>query len=77
MDQQLAAEPSPGAINVTIPESGNVLAFTRSIQVNGEAPLNLRLKLSETRGANGWFVVALLAAAAAAAGLAFPRRSES
>ena len=73
VDQQLAAEPSPGAINVTIPESGNVLTFTRSIQVNGEAPLSLHLSLSETRGSNGWFVLALLAVAACVSMMVSPR----
>jgi len=76
VDQQLAAEPAPGAISVTIPESGKVLTFTRSIQVNGEAPLNLKLGLASTRGANGWFVALLLLASAAAAAAAFPRRAE-
>ena len=76
VDQQLAAEPIPGAINVAIPESGEVLVFTRSIQVNGEAPLHLRLSLSETRGASGWFIFAILVAAATAVTFAFPRRSD-
>ena len=76
VDQQLAAEPAPGAINVTIPESGKVLTFTRSIQVDGEHPLNLKLGLAGTRGANGWFVALLLLVSAAAAAVAFPRRAE-
>jgi hypothetical protein len=75
VEQQLAAEPAPGAINVTIPESGKVLTFTRSIQVNGEAPLNLKLCLKTTRGANGWFVILLLLTAAAATAVAFQRKS--
>ena len=76
VEQQLAAEPAPGAINVTIPESGKILTFTRSIQVDGEHPLNLKLSLASTRGANGWFVAALLLVSAAAAAAAFPRRAE-
>ena len=76
VDQQLAAEPPPGAIDVTIPESGKVLTFTRSIQVDGESPLNLKLSLADTRGANGWFVAALLLVAAAVAAVTFPRRAE-
>ncbi|MEI6337521.1 MAG: hypothetical protein WCQ57_02925, partial [Verrucomicrobiota bacterium] len=74
VEQQLAAEPAPGAIDVTIPESGKVLTFTRSIQVDGEAPLGLRLKLTSTRGASGWFVAVLLLAVAVAATMTFPRR---
>ncbi len=77
VDQQLAAEPSPSAIDVTIPESGNILTFTRSIQVDGGSPLALSLNLAETRGANGWFVVALLLAVAATAFVAFPRKREA
>ncbi|MFA7234301.1 MAG: hypothetical protein WC076_09330 [Terrimicrobiaceae bacterium] len=76
VEQQLAAEPAPGAIGVTIPESGKVLTFTRSIQVDGEAPLNLKLSLTDTRGTNGWFVTALLLTVAAVSTVAFPRRTE-
>jgi hypothetical protein len=43
VDQQLGAEPAPGAIDVTLPERGRVLTFTRSVQVDGTAPLELRL----------------------------------
>ncbi len=74
VDQQLAAEPAPGAIDITIPESGKVLTFTRSIQVDGEAPLSLHLNLASTRGANGWFVTSLLLMASVVAAMAFPRR---
>jgi hypothetical protein len=76
VDQQLAAEPAPSAIDVTIPESGNILTFTRSIQVDGETPLGLRLTLASTRGANPWTVIFILLATAVAAALAFPRKSE-
>ena len=38
VDQQLAAEPAPGAIDVTMPERGQVLTFTRSMQVDGNTP---------------------------------------
>ena len=76
VDQQLAVEPAPGAIRVTIPESGRVLTFTRSIQVDGESPLNLHLSLVETRKANAWFVAALLLAVAVVTAMSFPRRAE-
>ncbi len=45
VDQQLAAEPAPGAIDVTLPERGRVLTFTRSLQVDGAAPLELKLEI--------------------------------
>ena len=77
VEQQLAAEPAPGAIDVTIPESGKVFTFTRSIQVDGEAPLSLRLELASIRGANGWYVSALLLTVALAATIAFPRRERT
>ncbi|MES2697541.1 MAG: hypothetical protein V4773_29015, partial [Verrucomicrobiota bacterium] len=41
VDQQLGAEPAPGAIDVTMPERGSVVTFTRSLQVDGGAPLEL------------------------------------
>jgi hypothetical protein len=77
VEQQLAAEPAPGAIDVTIPESGKILTFTRSIQVDGEAPLNLKLSLKNTRGAGGWFVALLLLTSAVVAAVVFPRRAQS
>ncbi len=76
VEQQLAAEPAPGAIDITIPESGEVLTFTRSIQVDGEAPLSLRLKLASTRGSSGWFVTVLLLAVALTATMTFPQRMD-
>ena len=75
VEQQLSAEPPPGAIDVTIPQSGNVLTFTRSIQVDGEAPLGLRLTLAASTGVNGWIVLVVLLMVAAAATAAFPRRA--
>jgi hypothetical protein len=75
VDQQLAAEPAPSAIDITIPESGNILTFTRSIQVDGEKPLGLSLSLSSARGANPWTIAFILAATAVAATLVFPRKS--
>jgi hypothetical protein len=46
VEQQLAAEPTPVAIDVTMPERGRVLVFDRSLQVDGSAPLTLGLKLA-------------------------------
>jgi hypothetical protein len=68
VDQQLGAEPAPGAIDVTLPEPGRVLTFTRSLQVDGEAPLGLRLFIGRIRYASlGYSLAALLAVAAIAA----------
>ena len=67
MDQQLAAEPAPRAIDVTLPERGRVVTFTRSLQVNGAAPLSLDLDLARA-GRTGWTLPALLLLAAGALG---------
>ncbi|HVS54595.1 MAG TPA: hypothetical protein VHD62_19725 [Opitutaceae bacterium] len=50
VDQQLAVEPAPGAIEVTLPQAGQMLTFTRSLQVDGAAPLELKLKLAKLAG---------------------------
>lgn len=43
--QQLAAEPAPQALDVTLPERGTVLTFTRSVQVDSNRmTLDLTLK---------------------------------
>ncbi len=49
VDQQLAAEPAPAAIDVTLPERGRVLVFDRGLQVDGASPLHLRLELRSAR----------------------------
>jgi hypothetical protein len=43
VDQQLAAEPAPAAIDVTLPERGRVLVFDRGLQIDG-APLRALLR---------------------------------
>lgn len=69
VEQQLSAEPPPGAIDVTLPEDGRSVTFARSIQVDGDAPLSMRLSLAAAGGANGWTVCALLLAVALAGSL--------
>jgi hypothetical protein len=49
VDQQLAAEQPAGAIDVTLPERGTVLTFGRTLQVDGEAPLELELAVIRSR----------------------------
>ena len=77
VDQQLAAEPAPSAIDVTLPERGQVLTFIRSLQVDGNAPLKLELELNEVHRAGAGYVFMLLLAVGVAAGLVFPRRTEA
>lgn len=74
VDQQLAAEPAPGAIDVTLPERGQVLTFTRSLQVDGGAPLGLTLEIGRTTGTSVTFITVLLAGVAALAALSFSRK---
>lgn len=50
VEQQLAAEPAPSAIDVTLAERGRVATFARTLQVDGSAPLGLELTLERTNG---------------------------
>ena len=75
VDQQLAAEPAPGVIDVTLPQRGQVLTFTRSLQVDGGAPLGLTLEIARTGRTSTVFMVMLLAAVAVLAALVFQRRT--
>jgi len=50
--QQLAAEPAPAALDVTLPERGTVLSFNRSVQVDGTHPMAIELVLK--RSNSGW-----------------------
>ena len=77
VDQQLAAEPAPNAIDVTLTENGRVLTFTRSLQVDGGAPLELKLEVGKTAYANLKFTIMLMLALAAIAAIPLVRRNES
>ncbi|MEM7386074.1 MAG: hypothetical protein AAF514_14130, partial [Verrucomicrobiota bacterium] len=56
VNQQAAAEPALQAIDVSLPPQGNTVRFSRSVQVNGSKPLELRLKLSRRQEAPFWFI---------------------
>ena len=45
VSQQIAAEPAPRAIQLTLPERGTEVWFTRSVQVQGAQPLALKLAI--------------------------------
>ena len=77
VDQQLAAEPAPGAIDVTLTENGRVLTFTRSLQVDGGAPLELKLEVGKIAYANLRFTIILMLALAVIAAIPLVRRTES
>jgi len=55
--QQLAAEPAPATLDVTLPERGTVLSFTRSVQVDGQRPMAIELKLKRTHANFAWITV--------------------
>ena len=57
--QQLAAEPAPVALDVTLPERGTVLTFGRSVQVDGQRPMVLTLDLKRTGSGFAWLAVLL------------------
>jgi hypothetical protein len=60
VDQQLAAEPASGAIDVTIPQRGRMLTFERSLQVNGDAPLELRLAVKRETENRPWMALMIV-----------------
>jgi hypothetical protein len=65
VSQQLAADPAPAALDVTMAERGTVLDFKRSVQVDGGKPMRLELEI-EPEFPKGWIfggIVALLAGA--------------
>jgi hypothetical protein len=61
VDQQLAADVAPRAIDVSLPERGEVVTFARSLQVNGDAPLELTVTIRPARSSGRWFGLGLLA----------------
>ena len=74
VDQQLAGDPPPGAVDVTLPEGGRVVTFTRSLQVEGGRPLSLVLEVGAPAPA-GLRLGALLLLAVAAVSVLVPRRT--
>ena len=65
VSQQLAADPAPAALDVTMAERGTVLTFRRSVQVDGQQEMKLRLEI-EPEQPRGWAFGAILCALAAA-----------
>lgn len=59
--QQLAAEPAPQALDITLPERGNVVSFTRSVQVSDDdqKPMSITLDIRETSRSSAWLAVPL------------------
>ncbi len=74
VDQQLAAEPAPRALDVTLSERGRVLTFTRSLQVEGDKPLQLTLDVTRTARPPYATAAMLLLAVAGIAAIPLARR---
>ena len=53
VSQQLAADPAPAALDVTLAERGTLLNFKRSVQVKGDKPMRIVLEL-EPQQSRGW-----------------------
>ncbi len=71
--QQLAADPAPAALDVTMAERGTVLAFKRSVQVDGNKPMRLELDI-EPQQSRGWMfgIILCLLGASMAVRLCWP-----
>jgi hypothetical protein len=66
VSQQLAADPPPTALDLTLPERGTVLSFTRSVQVAGSGrPMGIDLELKRASGGFAWLAIPLCALAGA------------
>ncbi|MCC6360922.1 MAG: hypothetical protein IT450_19455 [Phycisphaerales bacterium] len=76
VEQQLGAEPAPGAIDVTLPERGQIVTFTRSLQVDGGAPLELRLGVEKITRVNRPLAVMLVLSVVTIAAVVTRRRVE-
>ena len=74
--QQLAAEPAPVALDVTLPERGTVLTFGRSVQVDGQRPMSITLDLKRSGAGLPWLAIllCLLLGVMAAAGRSTRRK---
>ncbi|MFK7850675.1 MAG: hypothetical protein AB8D78_06815 [Akkermansiaceae bacterium] len=59
--QQLAAEPAPVALDITLPERGKVITFTRSVQVESQAdtPMEINLDIQKTSRASALLAIPL------------------
>jgi len=68
VSQQLAAEPAPVALDVTLPERGTVLTFGRSVQVDGKRPMAITLHLKRDASGFSWLALVLCLLAGAMVG---------
>ena len=71
VNQQLAAEPAPSGLEISVPERGSMLTFGRSIQVDGGKPMVLQLELEKEQKTR--YGLASVLSLLLAACLMFPR----
>lgn len=59
--QQLAAEPAPQALDISLPERGKIITFTRSVQVESQSgqPMQITLDIKKTHQAKSWLAIPL------------------
>jgi len=57
--QQLAAEPAPVALDVTLPERGTAYNFSRSVQVDGQRPMAIEMTLKRDSNGFAWLGILL------------------
>ena len=74
VSQQLAAEPAIKAIDITLPPNGHLHIFKRSVQVDGNAPLELKLNVSREREVKTWVVLVTLLAIVLVTGIGISRK---
>jgi hypothetical protein len=60
VSQQLAAQPAAQTIEVTLPQSGTLLHFSRSSQLNPETELVLDLEIEHPSNYGVWHIIGLL-----------------
>jgi len=60
VSQQIAAEPASQAIEITLPGEGHRMTFGRSVQVDGNTPLELELKIKKQNKSQLWVMFPIL-----------------
>jgi len=70
VSQQIAAEPAPRAIGLTLPEQGTETWFKRSVQVDGQKPLELQITIAKENRL-GWIGILSVLVAVLLLGAAF------
>lgn len=59
VSQQLAAEPAPAVLDITLPERGRMLSFGRSVQVASNQPMVMGVEIERVGAAFSWISILL------------------